>query len=168
MGYGQNLKKAARKNGISIMKLGKSVGISPTTLYSAISRDKGLRLDHALRVAEYLGINPEMICGQCRLFSMGPDIKDQTDQLLSRIKNNRKRAIIQKQVETMIGFDEGRLAAAEVLLELLQSISTREAMWLLSILNVIFQHPDDTSLEEAARVEKLETETAAGVLNLPA
>ncbi len=37
-------------------------GIAPTTLYSIIQRDTSVRFDHALRIANILGIDITQIC----------------------------------------------------------------------------------------------------------
>ena len=57
MGYGKNLKKALDENHMSVQKLAKLTGIAPTTLYSIIQRDTSVRFDHALRIANILGID---------------------------------------------------------------------------------------------------------------
>ena len=62
MGYGKNLKKALDDNHMSVQKLAKLTGIAPTTLYSIIQRDTSVRFDHALRIANILGIDITQIC----------------------------------------------------------------------------------------------------------
>ena len=62
MGYGKNLKKALDDKHMSVQKLAKLTGIAPTTLYSIIQRDTSVRFDHALRIANILGIDFTQIC----------------------------------------------------------------------------------------------------------
>ena len=62
MGYGSNLKKILEEKDISARKLAIQVGISPQTLYGAIKRDNALRYDHALRIANVLDIDVNLIC----------------------------------------------------------------------------------------------------------
>ncbi len=62
MGYGSNLKNILDEKKISARKLALRVGISPQTLYGAIKRDNALRYDHALRIANALGIDVDLIC----------------------------------------------------------------------------------------------------------
>jgi len=61
MGYGKNLQKALKDNNMSVRDLAKRLKMSPNTLYSIISRDTAVRFDHALRIANILGIDPSLI-----------------------------------------------------------------------------------------------------------
>lgn len=62
MGDGQRLKEILDQKGISTRTLAKQAGISPTTLYSIISKDTNIRFDFALRIANILGIGTREIC----------------------------------------------------------------------------------------------------------
>ena len=48
---------------ISVRKIAKQAGISPTTLYSIIQKDSNIRFDFALRLANILEIDVNEICG---------------------------------------------------------------------------------------------------------
>ncbi len=140
MGYGENLKQAARDHGISIRKLGLITKVSPDTLYSAIRRDTGLWFDQALRVAEYLDIRPDKICGQC-YFGDQPEGITGTDSFLADIREGRKKALIQKIIETLKGYDEDQLDIVEILLEILKGKSLDEVMWLMNLASVALHYP---------------------------
>ena len=62
MGYGQTLKKILDEKKISVRRIAMEVGINPQTLYAAIKRDNALRYDHALRIANALDIDVNLIC----------------------------------------------------------------------------------------------------------
>lgn len=142
MGYGKYLKQAALEKGISIRKLGLITGISPDTLYSAIRRDTGLRFDQALRVAEYLEINPDRICGQC-YFGDQQDTKAKTEALIAGLYEGRKKALIQKHIETLIEFDEDQLDIAEVFLIMLKGMNLAEGIWLMNLVSAALHYPDE-------------------------
>ena len=140
MGYGENLKQAARDHGISIRKLGLLTKVSPDTLYSAIRRDTGLRFDQALRVAEYLGIRPDRVCGQC-YFGDEQEGLTGTDSFLADIREGRKKALIQKSVEILKGFDEDQLDIAEIILEILENKRLEELIWLMDLVRTALHYP---------------------------
>lgn len=62
MGYGSALKKILEEKNITARQLALQVGIHPQTLYAAIKRDNALRYDHALRIANALDIDVNLIC----------------------------------------------------------------------------------------------------------
>ena len=62
MGYGQNLKNILDEKNMTVKALARKAGISATTLYSVIARDSSVRFDHALRIANILGISTDLIC----------------------------------------------------------------------------------------------------------
>jgi len=140
MGYGENLKQAARDYGISIRKLGLITKVSPDTLYSAIRRDAGLRFDQALRVAEYLGIRPDRICGQCYFGDQQEDIAG-TDSFLADIREGSKKALLQKSIENLKELDEDQLDIAEMLLGILKGKSLEEWTWLLNLVSTALHYP---------------------------
>ena len=47
---------------MTVKELSRKAQISPTTLYSVIARDSSIRYDHALRIANILGISTDLIC----------------------------------------------------------------------------------------------------------
>lgn len=140
MGYGKYLRQAALEKGISIRKLGLYTGISPDTLYSAIRRDTGLRFDQALRVAEYLDISPDRICGQC-CFGDIQDSNTRIDALIAGIREEKKKASIQKHIEILMKFDEDQLDIAEVLLIILKGKSLAEGIWLMDLVSAAMHYP---------------------------
>ena len=142
MGYGKYIKQAALEKGISIRRLGLITDISPDTLYSAIRRDTGLRFDQALRVAEYLEISPDLICGHC-CFENNQDKKARTEALIAGIREGRKKELIQKHIEMLMEFDEDQLDIAEVLLLILKGKSLEEGIWLMNLVSAATHYPDD-------------------------
>ena len=133
MGYGMNLRQAVMEKGISVRRLGKNTDISPDTLYSAIRRDTGLRFDQALRVAEYLGIRPEQICGQCS-FLGDRDGKARIDDLLGQVRDERKKDVLRKNMDLLMEFDEDLLYVIEMFLILLRDRSLEEGDWMIRLL----------------------------------
>lgn len=63
MGDGKKLKEYLDERDISVRKIAKQAGISPTTLYSIIQKDSNIRFDFALRLANILEIDVNEICG---------------------------------------------------------------------------------------------------------
>ena len=62
MGYGKKLQEAIKDSGMSVRHVASLAGISADTLYSIIRRDSSVRFDHALRLANVLGISVTDIC----------------------------------------------------------------------------------------------------------
>ena len=62
MGDGLKLKKFLDEKGTNVRQIAKQTGISPTTLYSIIQKDSNLRFDWALRIANILEIEVDVIC----------------------------------------------------------------------------------------------------------
>ena len=67
MGDGKRLKEILDKQGLSVRKLAKETSISPTTLYSIIQKDTGIRYDFALRISNVLNIDVDDICSDAGL-----------------------------------------------------------------------------------------------------
>lgn len=67
MGDGKRLKEILDKQGMSVRKLAKETSISPTTLYSIIQKDTGIRYDFALRISNVLNIDVDDICSDAGL-----------------------------------------------------------------------------------------------------
>lgn len=67
MGDGKRLKEILDKQGMSVRKLAKETSISPTTLYSIIQKDTGIRYDFALRISNILNIDVDDICSDAGL-----------------------------------------------------------------------------------------------------
>lgn len=59
--YSENLKRALRKEGMTVGELARVSGIPKSTLYSMITRGSALRYDTAVRVAEILHISVSSI-----------------------------------------------------------------------------------------------------------
>lgn len=62
MGDGKRLKEILDRKEKSVRWLAKETTISPTTLYSIIQKDTGIRYDFALRIANVLDIEVADIC----------------------------------------------------------------------------------------------------------
>ena len=83
MGYGQTLKKILDEKKIPVRRIAVQVGINPQTLYAAIKRDNALRYDHALRIANALDIDVNLICKDNPFKE--PEVETQP-QMLSEMK----------------------------------------------------------------------------------
>ena len=62
MGDGKRLKEILDNKGKSVRWLARETTISPTTLYSIIQKDTGIRYDFALRIANVLDIEVSDVC----------------------------------------------------------------------------------------------------------
>ena len=63
MGIGIKLNKLLSEKGINANELATAVGVSPTTIYSMISRDsKKADIDVLIRIAKYLNVSAEYFC----------------------------------------------------------------------------------------------------------
>ena len=62
MGYGKNLADAIKEKGWSVAETSRRSGVSANTLRTIIRRDSSVRYDHALRLANTLGIDIQLIC----------------------------------------------------------------------------------------------------------
>ena len=62
MGYGKNLADAIKGKGWSVAETSRRSGVSANTLRTIIRRDSSVRYDHALRLANTLGIDIQLIC----------------------------------------------------------------------------------------------------------
>ncbi|MDO4189366.1 MAG: helix-turn-helix transcriptional regulator [Lachnospiraceae bacterium] len=62
MGYGLNLKNILVEKNMTVKDLANLTNISPSTLYSIIQRDSAVRYDYALRIANILDIDVDLIC----------------------------------------------------------------------------------------------------------
>jgi transcriptional regulator with XRE-family HTH domain len=62
MGYGNNLATAIKEKGWSVAETSRRSGVSANTLRTIIRRDSSVRYDHALRLANTLGIDIQLIC----------------------------------------------------------------------------------------------------------
>ena len=76
MGDGIRLKKILDEKGIKVPQLSRETTINPQTLYAIINKDRAIRFDFALRIANVLGIEPSEICSDTS-FS---DENDNTDE----------------------------------------------------------------------------------------
>ncbi|MCI5730742.1 MAG: helix-turn-helix domain-containing protein [Eubacterium sp.] len=62
MGYGSNLADAIKDKGWSVAEVSRRSGVSANTIRTIIRRDSSVRYDHALRLANTLGIDIQLIC----------------------------------------------------------------------------------------------------------
>lgn len=62
MGDGKRLKEILDEKGTNVRQLSFITGIKASTLYSCIQKDSSIRFDNALRIANYLNIDPMEIC----------------------------------------------------------------------------------------------------------
>ena len=154
MGYGKNIKRAADAKGISIKRLAMKTGVSAPTLYSAIKRDAGIRYDIAMRVAEYLGISPDLICGHCS-FENALDGESKIETFMSRISDDRRKASIESFIRTLMALNEDQFTVAETVLKKIQKMTFSEGIWLLELMDMI-QHYAGSAEETADKVSEVE------------
>ena len=62
MGDGKRLKEIIDEKGTNVRAVARAAGVSPTTLYSIISKDTHIRFDYAIRIANELDIDVNEIC----------------------------------------------------------------------------------------------------------
>ena len=120
MGYGTNLKKILDEKKISVRKIALQVGISPQTLYGAIKRDNALRYDHALRIANVLDIDVDLICKTNPLKDpeeeLQPQMLSEVNGLLTDV--NKKSYIKNRTQPLLMLFDYKELPELDQLISL--------------------------------------------------
>ena len=116
MGYGINLKRILDEKHMSVKELSRRAGISATTLYSVIARDSSVRYDHALRIANILGIDTDLICKENPL-SEGdilPELLSEAGGKLTSI--NKKSYIRNRTTDILMLYDYSDLPQVDQLL----------------------------------------------------
>ena len=117
MGYGTNLKNILDEKKITARKLALQVGISPQTLYGAIKRDNALRYDHALRIANALDIDVNLICKDNPFKDTGtqvePEMLSEMGGLMTDV--NKKSYIKNRTQDLLMLFDYNKLPQVDQL-----------------------------------------------------
>ena len=120
MGYGTNLKNILDEKKITARKLALQVGISPQTLYGAIKRDNALRYDHALRIANALDIDVNLICKDNPFKDTGtqvePEMLSEMGGLMTDV--NKKSYIKNRTQDLLMLFDYNELPQVDQLVSL--------------------------------------------------
>ena len=115
--YGKNLKSAIKARNLSVPRLSRMTGIPMTTLYSGISRNNGVRYDHALIISDILRICPEEICGHTPASNgVSEKTAENIKAMLLQIRKDRDREQIKKCLEILKTYDEEHLRTVEELL----------------------------------------------------
>ena len=76
-------------------------GIAPTTLYSIIQRDTSVRFDHALRIANILGIDITQICKE-NPYDEGEVLPQPLSDLNGLITNLNKQTYIKNRTTPLL------------------------------------------------------------------
>ena len=116
MGYGKNLKNILDEKHMTVKALSRKAGISATTLYSVITRDSSVRYDHALRIANVLGISTDLICKENPLTEGEtlPEMLPEAGGLLT--DTNKKSYIKHRTTDLLMLFDYSELPTVDQLL----------------------------------------------------
>lgn len=155
MGYGSNLKSILDEKKISARKLALQVGISPQTLYGAIKRDNALRYDHALRIANALDIDVNLICKNNPF--KDPETKVEP-QMLSEMGGlmtdvNKKSYIKNRTQDLLMLFDYDELPQVDQLLSMYYRLDDHTRSELFDMAN--FLAKKGTDKERMKRLKKI-------------
>ena len=82
-------------------------GIAPTTLYSIIQRDTSVRFDHALRIANILGIDITQICKE-NPYDEGEVLPQPLSDLNGLTTNLNKQTYIKNRTTPLLFLDNLR------------------------------------------------------------
>ena len=116
MGYGKNLKNILEEKEMTVKELSRRAGISATTLYSVLARDSSVRYDHALRIANILGISTDLICKENPLAEGAtlPELLPEAGGLLT--DTNKKSYIKHRTTDILMLYDYDELPQVDQLL----------------------------------------------------
>ena len=154
MGYGSNLKNILDEKKISVRKLALQVGISPQTLYGAIKRDNALRYDHALRIANALDIDVNLICKN----NPFKDTETQVEpQMLSELGGlmtdvNKKSYIKNRTQDLLMLFDYNELPQVDQLISIYYRLDDHTRSELFDMANFLAKKGTDKG-----RLKRLKT-----------
>ena len=154
MGYGTNLKNIKKKKKITARKLALQVGISPQTLYGAIKRDNALRYDHALRIANALDIDVNLICKDNPFKDTGtqvePEMLSEMGGLMTDV--NKKSYIKNRTQDLLMLFDYNELPQVDQLVSLYYQMDDATRSELFDMANFLMKKGADKE-----RVKKLKS-----------
>lgn len=154
MGYGTNLKNILDEKKITARKLALQVGISPQTLYGAIKRDNALRYDHALRIANALDIDVNLICKDNPFKDTGtqvePEMLSEMGGLMTDV--NKKSYIKNRTQDLLMLFDYKELPQVDQLVSLYYQMDDATRSELFDMANFLMKKGADKE-----RVKKLKS-----------
>ena len=155
MGYGTNLKNILDEKGISVRKIALQVGISPQTLDGAIKRDNALRYDHALRIANVLDIDVDLICKTNPLRDPEEEVQP---QLLSEVHGlmtnvNKKSYIKNRTQPLMMLFDYKELPELDQLISMYYRLDDAHRTSLFDMANYLVKN--GTSKERLKKLKSI-------------
>ena len=145
MGYGTNLKNILDEKKITARKLALQVGISPQTLYGAIKRDNALRYDHALRIANALDIDVNLICKDNPFKDTGtqvePEMLSEMGGLMTDV--NKKSYIKNRTQDLLMLFDYNELPQVDQLVSLYYQMDDATRSELFDMANFLMKKGAD-------------------------
>ena len=154
MGYGTTLKNIHDEKKITARKLALQVGISPQTLYGAIKRDNALRYDHALRIANALDIDVNLICKDNPFKDTGtqvePEMLSEMGGLMTDV--NKKSYIKNRTQDLLMLFDYNELPQVDQLVSLYYQMDDATRSELFDMANFLMKKGADKE-----RVKKLKS-----------
>ena len=154
MGYGTSLKNIHDEKKITARKLALQVGISPQTLYGAIKRDNALRYDHALRIANALDIDVNLICKDNPFKDTGtqvePEMLSEMGGLMTDV--NKKSYIKNRTQDLLMLFDYNELPQVDQLVSLYYQMDDATRSELFDMANFLMKKGADKE-----RVKKLKS-----------
>lgn len=151
MGYGQNLKHILDEKHMTVKALSRKAGISATTLYSVITRDSSVRYDHALRIANVLGISTDLICKENPL-SGGetlPELLPEAGGLLT--DTNKKSYIKHRTTDILMLYDYEELPQVDQLLANYFALDDQSREYIFDILSSTLKKHSDSERKKLLR-----------------
>lgn len=143
MGYGTNLKNALKERHMTVKELSRQAGISATTLYSVITRDSSVRYDHALRIANVLDINTDLICKENPLAEGAtlPELLPEAGGLLTG--TNKRSYIKHRTTDILMLYEYEELPQVDQLLANFYVLDDQSREYIFDILSsTIKKHSD--------------------------
>ena len=145
MGYGKNLKQILDEKHMTVKELSRRAGISAPTLYSIIQRDSSVRYDHALRIANILNINLDLICkdNPMRDDETLPELLPQAGGLLTDV--NKRSYLKNRTADIFMLYDYEDLPAVDKLLADFFSLTDQGRKDVFELINFIKKKETDTN-----------------------
>ncbi len=145
MGYGKNLKQVLDEKHMTVKELSRRAGISAPTLYSIIQRDSSVRYDHALRIANILKINIDLICKDNPMRDEDeetlPELLPQFGGLVT--ERNKKSYLKNRTADILMLYDYEDLPAVDQLLAEFFSLSDQGRKDVFELINFIKKKETD-------------------------
>ena len=147
MNYGMNLKSVLDEKGMTIYRLAKKTGISATTLYSSVQRNSGIRYDYALKIAEVLGIEPDLICSHIPA-NVTARADEYIERMLAGMRNARKKERICRYLPLLMAYDEDHLEAVGRVLEWFGRVDPSEWDYIHEMMDAALRYHPAKAREE--------------------